>query len=66
MREMEPILCSQAEAWAMLAIGKTKGAELIATNRLETVRIGSRHLVVIASVKRLARVEIAQTSEISR
>lgn len=51
---MKPILCSQAEAWKMLAIGKTKGAELIAQGQLETVRIGSRHLVRVASVMRLA------------
>ena len=38
----------------MLAIGKTKGAELIASQKLETVRIGSRRLVKLASVRRLA------------
>lgn len=60
---MEPILCSQAEAWTMLAIGKTKGAELIASNRLETVRIGSRRLVKIDSIRRLAGVGIDQSRE---
>lgn len=60
---MEAILCSQAKAWAMLAIGKTKGAELIASNQLETVRIGSRRLVKIASVLRLAGVEPDRSRE---
>lgn len=57
---VEPILCSQADAWKMLAIGKTKGAELIADGRLETVRIGTRRLVKIASVRRLAGNEADQ------
>ncbi|MGY4397167.1 hypothetical protein ACVWZA_002358 [Sphingomonas sp. UYAg733] len=60
---MEPILCSQAEAWAMLAIGKTKGAELIANKRLEIVRIGTRVLVRIDSVRRLAGINVDQQRE---
>jgi excisionase family DNA binding protein len=54
---MEAILCSQTEAGKMLAIGKTKLGELIAEGTLDTVRIGSRRLVKIASVQRLAGVE---------
>lgn len=54
---MEAILCSQAEAGRMLAIGKTKLGELIAHGELETIRIGTRRLVKIASVQRLAGVE---------
>lgn len=60
---MQPILCSQAEAWIMLAIGKTKGAELIASGQLETVRIGARRLVRITSVERLAGVDAENTRE---
>jgi hypothetical protein len=60
---MEPILCSQAEAWKLLAIGKTKGAELIASQELETVRIGSRRLVKLASVRRLAGCNANQHGE---
>lgn len=51
---MEPILCSQAEAGKMLAIGKTKLSELIAGGEIDTVKIGSRRLVKISSIKRLA------------
>lgn len=54
---MDAILCSQADAGKMLAIGKTKLSELIAQSELETIRIGSRRLVKIASVRRLAGVE---------
>lgn len=54
---MEAILCSQAEAGKMLAIGKTKLGELIAQGELESVRIGARRLVKIASIRRLAGVE---------
>jgi len=60
---MDPILCSQAEAGTILAIGKTKLGELIAQGELETVRIGSRRLVKIASVRRLAGVESEQQGE---
>jgi hypothetical protein len=57
------ILCSQADAGMMLAIGKTKLGELIAQHELETIRIGSRRLVKIASVRRLAGVEPDQRGE---
>ena len=60
---MEPILCSQAEAGRMLAIGKTKLGELVAQGELESVRIGTRRLVKIASVRRLAGVEPGQQAE---
>lgn len=62
---MEPILCSQAEAWKALGIGKTKGGELIANGELETVRIGSRRLVKIASIRRIADEALEQTGETS-
>ena len=50
---MQPILCSQTEAGKMLAIGKTKLGELISSGQIETVRIGTRRLVRISSLKRL-------------
>ncbi len=59
---VEPILCSQADAGKMLAIGKTKLGELIADGTLETVRIGARRLVRIASVQRLAEASLPDTS----
>jgi len=49
-----PLLCSQADACQMLAIGKTKLGELITNGDLESVRIGARHFVKIASVQRIA------------
>lgn len=57
---MQPILCSQAEAGKMLAIGKTKLGELISSGQIETVRIGTRRLVKISSLKRLAGIEADQ------
>lgn len=54
---MQPILCSQAEARKVLAIGKTKLGELVAGGELETVRIGTRRLVKISSLKRLAGID---------
>lgn len=50
------ILCSKEAAREALGIGKTKLDELIATDQLETVRIGRRRLVKIASIRRLAAV----------
>ena len=60
---MEAILCSQAEAGKMLAIGKTKLGDLIARGELESVRIGTRCLVRISSIRRLAGVEVEQHGE---
>lgn len=51
---MEPVLCSIAEAARSLGIGKTKTYELIADNSLECVTIGTRRLVKVDSIKRLA------------
>jgi len=61
---MQAILCSQAEAAKMLAIGKTKIGELVATGQLETVSIGARRLVKIASIQRLAGVGPHQNCEL--
>jgi excisionase family DNA binding protein len=51
---MEPVLCSIAEAARALGIGKTKTYELIERDALETVTIGTRRLVRVQSIKRLA------------
>ena len=61
---MEPILCSQAEAGKILAIGKTKLSELIAEGELETIRIGARRLVKISSLMRLAGIEPNQQGRV--
>jgi excisionase family DNA binding protein len=50
---MEPALCSVADAARMLGIGKTKTYSLIDDKLLDTVRIGSRRLVKVESIKRL-------------
>jgi excisionase family DNA binding protein len=60
---VEAILCSQAEAGKMLAIGKTKLGELIAQGELQSVRIGTRRLVTIASVRLLAGAEMERGGE---
>lgn len=57
---MEPILCSKEAARRALALGSTKTDELIASGVLETVRIGRRRLVKIASLKQLAGLESDQ------
>jgi hypothetical protein len=61
--DMEPILCSQADACKMLAIGKTKLGELITSGQLETASIGTRRLVKVASVERLAGADCRNARE---
>ena len=51
---MEPVLCSIADAAHTLGIGKTKAYELITSGTLETIAIGTRRLVKVESIKRLA------------
>lgn len=51
---MKALLCSQTDSLKALGIGKTKLGELIAEGVLETVWIGRRRLVKIASLERLA------------
>ena len=60
---VRPILCSQAEAGKMLAIGKTKLAELISSGQIESLRIGRRRLVRISSLQRLAGIETNNDGE---
>jgi excisionase family DNA binding protein len=51
---MDPVLCSIADAARVLGIGKTKTYELIGEGQLECVTIGTRRLVKVASINRLA------------
>ncbi len=57
---VEPVLCGRLDAAKMLGLGTTKTDELIAEGQLETVRIGARRLVKIASIRRLAGIEADQ------
>ena len=50
----EPLLTSKANGRRMLGdIGTTKLDELIASGTIESVKIGARRLLVIASLRRL-------------
>ena len=51
---MDPVLCSIADAARMLGIGRTKAYELIDEGSLATITIGTRRLVKVDSIKRLA------------
>lgn len=53
MAYLEPQLCSVREAARALGIGVTKTYQLIAEGLLDTMQIGTRRLVTIASIKRL-------------
>ena len=48
---MEPICASVNDTARILGIGRTKVYELINAGRLETVKIGRRTLVRIASIR---------------
>ena len=54
---IEPILIGRLEAARMLGLGSTKTDELISEGVIESVRIGGRRLVKIASVRKLAGIE---------
>lgn len=47
------ILCSVTDAAHSLGIGKTKAYQLISDGSLETVSIGTRRLVKVASIHKL-------------
>ena len=53
MGSTQAILCSVTDAAHCLGIGKTKTYQLISDGALETVSIGSRRLVKVASIHRL-------------
>lgn len=50
---MEPVTISISGAAKVLGLGRTTIYVLIADGRLETVKLGRRHLVKTASIKRL-------------
>lgn len=47
------LLCSVNDAAESLGIGKTKAYQLISDGSLETVSIGTRRLVKVASIHKL-------------
>jgi len=57
----EAQLCSIRDAGGALGIGLTKTRELIDEGLLDTVKIGTRRLVTISSIKRL--IETAQAND---
>lgn len=50
---MEPVTISISGAAKALGLGRTTIYSLIAEGRLETVKLGKRHLVKTASIRRL-------------
>lgn len=55
---MEKLTCSVKEAMEATSIGKTKLYELIGDGALDTIKIGTRRLIVIESLKRLTNGEL--------
>lgn len=51
--QVPQILCSVSETARCLGIGKTKAYDLISEGSLETISIGSRRLVKVASIHKL-------------
>ena len=61
---LKPWLVDKTEGRRMLGgIGSTKFDQMIASGQIETVKIGSRRLVRISSLERLAGVEASQHGE---
>lgn len=57
--EIDPLLCSVAQATRILGIGRSKCYEMIGSGQLCTVVIGRRRLVRLDSVRALALGEAA-------
>jgi len=55
--EMEPLLTTVNDAAQALSLGRTTIYVLINAGELETVKIGRRTLVTIASIRRMAEAE---------
>ena len=47
----EPLLCPVSEASRLLGVGRTKIYELLARRELDSIQIGTRRLVKLASIK---------------
>lgn len=54
---MEPMLVTIADAAKVLGLGRSKLYALLASKDLESVSIGRRRLVKMASIKALAQAE---------
>ena len=50
---MEPVTISISGAAKALGLGRTTIYSLISEGRLETIKLGRRHLIKTASIKRL-------------
>lgn len=53
-RSITPFTISVKDALAMLGIGRTRFYELVAAGEIQTIKLGRRRLVQIASLQRLA------------
>lgn len=53
-RSVTPLTISVNDALAMLGIGRTRFYELVAAGEIQTIKIGRRRLVQVASLQRLA------------
>lgn len=63
IKSQEIILVSIPETGRIISIGKTKTYELIADDDLETVKIGSRHLVTMDSIRRFVTKLLAEANQ---
>lgn len=53
-RSVTPLTISVNDALAMLGIGRTRFYELVAAGEIQTIKLGRRRLVQVASLQRLA------------
>lgn len=51
--------CTVREAEQAIGLGHTKVSELIATGRLESIKVDGRRLVLVRSILELGKTEIA-------
>lgn len=61
-RAMEKITCTVNEACASLSLGRSKFYELVKAGEIDTVKIGTRTLVKVASLLRIVEINSKPTS----
>ncbi len=59
VNEIEPLVVSPKIAWRMLAVGNTRGYELLANGELESFKDGRSRKITLASIKALVARRVA-------
>jgi hypothetical protein len=59
----EPLLVPVLDGFDMVGVGVTKGYELVNAGLIQTVKVGSRRMAIVASLKALATGKVEQSAD---